>query len=129
MLAFPAAIFYRYWIRSEVSFWQLTNAEERMRWLSVGVLFLISTIALAQTTYTDLPSYCRDMSEASTPTLLVRTRGFARAQAEALMEGMTDPVAIRMVKEVIDFAWKRPATTSLDALRAEADSSSQRIIE
>jgi hypothetical protein len=69
--------------------------------------------------YTDLASFCQDMSEASTTALLVRIRGVPRSQAEAMMQGMTDPVSIRMVKEVIEFAYSRPATSSLDALRAE----------
>jgi hypothetical protein len=90
-----------------------------MKWLSMLGSLLISTIALVQTTYTDLPSYCGDMSEASTTTLMARTAGVPRSQAESLMEEMTDPMAIRMVKEVIDFAWSRPTTTSLDPLRAE----------
>jgi hypothetical protein len=92
-----------------------------MRLLSAIIallLFLLSATAFAQT-YTDLGSYCQDMSEVSTTTLLARTRGIPRSQAEAMMQGMTDPLAIRMVKEVIDFAYSRPATTSLDALRAE----------
>ena len=59
------------------------------------------------------------MSEASTPTLLARTQGIQRSEAEALMRGMTDPASIRMVREVIEFAYARPASTSLDALRAE----------
>jgi hypothetical protein len=59
------------------------------------------------------------MSEASTTTLMARTAGVPRSRTESLMEGMTDPLAIRMVKEVIEFAWSRPTTTSLDALRAE----------
>jgi hypothetical protein len=84
----------------------------------VGYLVLSAT-AFAQVTYTDLSSYCRDMSEASTNTLLARRQGIARSEAEAMMQGMTDPLAIRMVKEVIDFAYSRPASTSLDALRAE----------
>jgi hypothetical protein len=77
-----------------------------------------SAASLAQT-FNDLPSYCRAMSEASTPTLLARTQGIQRSEAEGLMRGMTDPASIRMVKEVIDFAYSRPASTSLDALRAE----------
>jgi hypothetical protein len=91
-----------------------------MRFLSAIVVALAMTplTSLAQT-YTDLASYCDDMSEVSTPTLLVRTRGIPRSQAEAMMEGMTDPLAIRMVKEVIDFAYSRAATTRLDAMRTE----------
>jgi hypothetical protein len=42
-----------------------------------------------------------------------------RSQAEAMMQGMTDPLAIRMVKEVIEFAYSRPTTVSIDALRTE----------
>jgi hypothetical protein len=42
-----------------------------------------------------------------------------RAQAEALMLGMTDPAAIRMVKEVIAFAYSRPAGTPIETLRSD----------
>jgi len=92
-----------------------------MRLLSAILALLLlplSATVFAQT-YTDLASYCTDMSEVSTSTLVARTRGIPRSQAEAMMQGMTDPLAIRMVKEVIDFAYSRPATTSLDALRTE----------
>jgi hypothetical protein len=34
------------------------------------------------------------------------------------MDGMTDPASIRMVKEVIQFAYSRPAK-SLEALKTE----------
>jgi hypothetical protein len=74
---------------------------------------------MAQMTFNDLPSYCKAVSEASTPTLLARTQNMPRSQAEALMQGMTDPAAIRMVKEVIAFAYLRPAGTPVEALRAE----------
>jgi hypothetical protein len=66
-----AAIFYGgigYGLKSLFGGWRTRGAG--MRWLSVAGWFLVSTIAFAQTTYTDLPSYCLDMSEASTPTLL-----------------------------------------------------------
>lgn len=85
------------------------------------VLFclVVAAPALAQMTFNDLPSYCKAASEASTPTLLARTQNIPRSQAEALMQGMTDPAAIRMVKEVIAFAYARPAGTPVEALRAE----------
>jgi hypothetical protein len=35
------------------------------------------------------------------------------------MQGMTDPASIRMVKELIEFAYSRPASAKFDALRAE----------
>lgn len=73
--------------------------------------------ARSQMTFNDLGSYCNAASEASTPTLLARTQNIPRAQAEALMQGMTDPAAIRMVREVIAFAYSRPAGTPVDALR------------
>jgi hypothetical protein len=70
-------------------------------------------------TFTDLPSYCTAMSEASSVTLLARVQGVPRSQTEALMQGMTDPAAIRMVKEVIDFAYSQPPGVSIDGMRAE----------
>jgi len=76
--------------------------------------------AAAQMTFSDLPSYCRAMSEASSPTLLARTQNIPRSQAEALMQGMTDPASIRMVREVITFAYSRPAGTPVETLRRVA---------
>ena len=69
--------------------------------------------AFAQMTFNDLPSYCKAASEASTPTLLARTQNIPRSHAEALMQGMTDPATIRMVKEVITFAYSRPQARPL----------------
>jgi hypothetical protein len=79
----------------------------------------VAPSAFAQMTFNDLPSYCKAASEASTPTLLARTQNVPRAQAEALMQGMTDPQSIRMVKEVIAFAYSHPAGTPVEALRTE----------
>jgi hypothetical protein len=79
----------------------------------------VTPSAFAQMTFKDLPSYCKAMSEASTPTLLARTQKIPRAQAEVLMQGMTDPAAIRMVKEVITFAYSRPAGTPIETLRSD----------
>ena len=91
-----------------------------MRILLFVVLVITSTtLASAQVTFSNLNDYCYAASEASTTTLLVRTQGAPRETAESYMAGMTDPVAIRMVKEVIAFAYSRPATTKLDDLRAE----------
>jgi hypothetical protein len=85
----------------------------------IVILFAVASTPTFAQTYTDLDSYCHDMSELSTSVLMARTRGIPRSQAEAMMEGMTDPQAIRMVKEVLEFAYLRPATSSLDALRSE----------
>jgi hypothetical protein len=82
-------------------------------------VLLVAPSAFAQMTFNDLPSYCKAASEASTPTLLARTQNIPRAQAEALMQGMTDPAAIRMVKEVIAFAYSRPAGTPIETLRSD----------
>ncbi len=92
-----------------------------MRALTVTAALLLLALpatAFAQT-YTDLASYCKNMSEVSTATLLARVRGWPRSQAEGAMRGMTDPLAIRMVKEVLDFAYSRSTTTNLDVLRTE----------
>lgn len=35
------------------------------------------------------------------------------------MQGMTDPASIRMVKELIEFAYSHRASTNLDVLRTE----------
>src|SRR4051794_40416527 len=83
------------------------------------LLCCVSTPSFAQMTFADLPSYCSAMSEASSVTLLARVQGVPRSQAEALMQGMTDPTSIRMVKEVIDFAYSHPAGATIDAMRAE----------
>jgi len=79
----------------------------------------VAPSAFAQMTGNDLPSYCKVVSEASTPTLLARTQSVPRAQPEALMQGMTDPTSIRMVKEVIAFAYAHPAGKPVETLRAE----------
>ncbi len=79
----------------------------------------VAPSAFAQMTFNDLPSYCKAASEVSTPSLLARTQNIPRAQADALMQGMTDPVAIRMAKEVIAFAYSRPAGTPIETLRSD----------
>ncbi len=89
------------------------------RFAIVCFLLSVPSSAFAQMTFNDLPSYCKTMSEASTPTLLARTQNIPRAQAEALMQGMTDPTSIRMVKEVIAFAYLRPAGTAIETLRSD----------
>ncbi len=82
-------------------------------------MLIVATPSFGQMTFTGLPSYCRAMSEAATPTLLARTQNVPRAQAEALMQGMTDSTSIRMVREVIAFAYSRPASMSLESMRSE----------
>ncbi len=81
--------------------------------LTFAAALCISTVIEAAPsfgqTFGDLASYCRAASEVSTPTLMARTQNISRAQAEAMMQGMTDPVAIRMVREVIAFAYSRPS--------------------
>jgi hypothetical protein len=46
----------------------------------------------------------------------------SRSEAEAMMAGMTDPTSIRMVKEVLNYAYSRPSTSTLDEMRAELTS-------
>jgi len=69
----------------------------------------------------NLTSYCRSMSEMSSTILVARTEGVPRADAEGLIteSGMTDPLSIRLVKEAIQFAYSRPVSSDIDALRAE----------
>lgn len=94
-----------------------------MRQLSIFcVLFLATGAASSQVTFNNMDDYCTAASEASTPTLLARTQGVSRAEVEAYMNGMTDPVAIRMVKESIAFAYARPAASTLTSLRSELKS-------
>jgi hypothetical protein len=69
--------------------------------------------------FTNLEEYCRVPSENSTSTLLARIHGMSKSELKNEMQGMTDPVAIRMVEEVIEFAYSRPATTGLDQMRNE----------
>jgi hypothetical protein len=61
------------------------------------------------------------MSETSSTILQARIDGIARSDAEGLIteSEMTDPVSIRLVKEAIQFAYARPASSDIDALRAE----------
>jgi hypothetical protein len=75
--------------------------------------------ASAQMTFNDRPSFCKAASEVSTPSLMARTQNIPRVRAESLMEGMTDPQAIRMTKEVIAFAYSQPVGTPVEQLRAE----------
>jgi hypothetical protein len=81
--------------------------------------FVLPAAAFAQT-HTDLVSYCQEMTEHSNSTLLARTLGYSRSEVETRgMKGITDPLTIRKIKEVLDFAYSRPASTKLDALRTE----------
>jgi hypothetical protein len=80
---------------------------------------LLFNSASAQMTFNDRPSFCKAASEVSTPSLMARTQNIPRARAEGLMEGMTDPKAILMAKEVIAFAYSQPAGTPVEQLRAE----------
>ena len=61
-----------------------------MRMMIPVVIACLSSSAFGQT-WSDFPSYCRAMSEASMPTLLARTQNVSRAQAETLIQGTTDP--------------------------------------
>lgn len=83
------------------------------------VLSCWPTSSFSQATFNDLPSYCSAMSEASSATLLARVRSVPRSQAEAPMQGMTDPASIRMVKEVIEFAYSQPASVPVNDMRTE----------
>jgi hypothetical protein len=75
--------------------------------------------SFGQMTFTDYDAYCRAASEVSTSTLVARTQGIPKSQVRDLIKGMTDPLAIRMVEEVIEFAYSRSATTGLEQLRNE----------
>jgi hypothetical protein len=91
---------------------------------TVAFFFCLSTSSFPQT-FTDLASYCRAMTEASKSTLLARIEGLPRSYPEEAMnktlrEATTpDPLATRMMKEVIDFAYSRPANTDFDKMRTE----------
>jgi hypothetical protein len=56
----------------------------RLSFTAIFLWAVTSTPLLAQMTFNDLPSYCRAMSEVSTPTLLARTQGIQRSEAEGL---------------------------------------------
>ena len=87
--------------------------------LSIIALTLGASIAAAQMTFNNIESYCTAMSEASSPTLLARTQGITKQKAIDLMQGMTDPQAIRMAKEVVEFAYARPQTSTIGQMRAD----------
>ena len=94
-----------------------------MRRIVLSLLFAFSLMSAAfAQTLPDIQSYCKAMAEVSTPTLLARIQNMSRAEAEAMMAGMTDPASIRMVKEVLNYAYSRPATSNLDEMRAELTS-------
>jgi hypothetical protein len=91
-----------------------------MKSLFAAAAYLVLTAsAFAQTYYTDLASYCHHMIEVSTVTLMARTQGISKSEVEDHMRDMTDPLAIRMVKELIEFAYSHPQSSSVDALRIE----------
>jgi len=94
-----------------------------MKRIALTVWFILSlTVPLsAQVNYPNLAAYCRAISETSSTILQARIDGISRADAEGLImeSGMTDPVSIRLVKEAIQFAYSRPASSDIDALRAE----------
>lgn len=92
-----------------------------MRSLLVGcaVTFAASFAHAQMPMYDNLASYCEAVSQIASPVLVARTQGIPRSEAEALMQGMTDPVAIRMVKEEIEFAYSRPVSQSIERLRTE----------
>jgi hypothetical protein len=81
-------------------------------------MFVFQNSVLAQT-FTDYGAYCDAMAEVASPTLQARASGISKAQAASLMNGMTDPQAIRMVNEVLDFAYSKPVGTTVEAMRSE----------
>lgn len=83
------------------------------------MLLMVAAPAFGQGTFSDLVSYCTAAAEASTPTLLARTQNVPRSQAEALVQVMTDPTSIRMVNEVIAFAYSRPPGIPIEVLRTD----------
>ena len=79
----------------------------------------MATTVWAGPQFSDYAKYCEIASQATSSTLAARVGGMSRADAVALMEGMTDPLAIRMVKESIEFAWSQPPAMGVDAMRSE----------
>jgi hypothetical protein len=95
-----------------------------MRHLALTFVALLACTgkAASQTSFNDVASFCKVASEVSTPSLMARTQNLPKSRAEALMQGMTDPQAIKMVREVIAFAYSRPAGTPVEVLRSELNS-------
>lgn len=91
-----------------------------MRFL-LGLLFLVAaaTALSAQMTFRTVEEYCSAMAEVSTPTLMTRVNGISKKDAIEMMRGMTDPKSIRMVNEVLDYAYSKPASVPLDQMRVE----------
>jgi tetratricopeptide (TPR) repeat protein len=89
------------------------------RIVATVAFFLWLTTSSFPQNFTDLASYCRAMIGASTSTLLARTKGLPRSDVEQVMKGITDPLSIRMIKEVIEFAYSRPANTDFDKMKTE----------
>jgi len=90
--------------------------------VAASLLVLGVSEVSAQMQFNNLEQYCSTVSEASSSTLLARVNGIPKAMAEQYMSGMTDPLAIRMTHEVIDFAYSRPRGMKLDEMRAELKS-------
>jgi hypothetical protein len=89
---------------------------------AAGLLFVTVSGTSAQQQFNNIEDYCYAVTEGSSATLLAPSQGISKATAEQYMSGMTDPVAIRMTHEVIDFAYSRPKGTKLDQMRAELKS-------
>ena len=85
---------------------------------TLTALLVLQHPALAEA-FTDYGAYCDAMVQVASPTLQARISGISKAEAESLMSGMTDPQAVRMVKEVLDFAYSKPMTTTVDVMRSE----------
>jgi hypothetical protein len=83
------------------------------------VVTALSVPALAQINFNNMESYCAAISDTSSTILVARTNGIQISDAESLLAGMTDPFSIRLVKEALEFAYSRPATRSVESLRAE----------
>jgi len=85
---------------------------------ALSALLVLQHPALAQG-FTDYGAYCDAMVQVASPTLQARVSGISKVEAESLMSGMTDPQAIRMVKDVLDFAYSKPIGTTVDVMRSE----------
>jgi hypothetical protein len=95
--------------------------EANMKALSTGSFALLWSVTLcsAQATFNSYEEYCKAVSEVATPTLMARITGVSKAQAGEGLKSMTDPAAIRMVRETLDFAYSKPPSMGIDAMRSE----------
>jgi hypothetical protein len=84
--------------------------------LTIGITILCFP-ALAQ--QDDRREFCNNITNTSESILMARINGVPESQAQQLITRMTDPRSIRFAREITAFAWSRPPTMGLLAMRQQ----------